>query len=104
MRLKLILALAIAGGFAIAASASDDFPPFSQPTNFDQSPTDQMRSGAADRLRASGFKASADTVQVNKRSSLPFFNDILGTSDYATFNQQVNFLVVPGRKSIFWSK
>jgi|GEM_PF-3254056 len=54
---KLVLALAIAAGFATAAVASDDFPPFSQPTNFDQSPIDQMRSGAADRLRASGFKA-----------------------------------------------
>jgi len=92
MRLQLILALAIAGGFATAASAdNDDFPPFSQPTNFDQSPIDQMRSGAADQLQAHGLKVSADKVRSKSRSPLPYFNDILGTTDYATFPQQLRF-------------
>jgi hypothetical protein len=91
MRLNLVLTLAIACGFATVALADDDFPPYSQPTNFDQSPIEQMRSGAADQLQSRGFKISADQVRT-KRFPLPFFGDILGTTDYATFNQQVIFL------------
>lgn len=96
MRLTIILALAIVGSFATVAPADDDFPPFSQPTNFDQSPIDQMRSGAADRLRASGFKASADELRA-PRIRVPYFNDVLGTSDYTTLNQRVIFLAPSGR-------
>lgn len=104
MRLKLILALAIACGFATAASADeDDFPAYARPTSFDQSPIEQMRSGAADQLKASGFKASADKVRSKSRSPLPFFNDILGTTDYATFNQQLIFLG-PSRTMILLGK
>ncbi len=97
MRLKLILAVAIVGGFtSLALAGDDDFPPYSRPTNFDQSPIDQMRSGAADTLRASGFKANANQLR-SPRIRVPYFNDVLGTSDYTTLNQRVIFLAPSGK-------
>jgi len=42
------------------------------------------------------FKASADELR-SPRIRLPYFNDVLGTSDYTTLNQPVIFLAPSGR-------
>lgn len=98
MRLRLILAMAIGCGLtSFAAADDDDFPAFARPTNFDLSPIEQMRSGAADQLQARGYKVSADAVRSKTRAPLPFFNDVLGTSDYTTLNQPVIFLAPSGK-------
>lgn len=104
MRLKLTLALVIGCGLtSLALASDDDFPPYSQPTNFDLSPIEQMRSSAADRLQASGYRVSAEAVRSKSLAPLPFFNDILGTTDYAMFNQRLIFLG-PSRTMILLGK
>ncbi len=99
MCVKFILVLSIGCGLASVALADNDFPAYANPTNFGQweSPIQQMRSGAADQLQATGFQSSAQILRSTvTRPSLPWFNDVVGKPDDHTRNQRVIFFAPTG--------
>lgn len=103
MRLVLGLTMAIVAALAtmnssIAAADDDEFPAFARPTNFDLSPIERTRIGAVDQLRATGHQGTAAKVQSKTRPGLPFFTDMLGTSDVDLYKQQLSFLGPSGKR------
>ncbi len=81
---RLVAALGVYGCTMGMAFASDDFPPYTRPTDLDRfyGPVNQMRLDAADQLKASGFHASAQAIRANSgQSRLPYLDDVMTTHE-----------------------